>query len=113
MKEIVAAVSSGVLGMGKFNDAVHRGMVEVHQIGAQLTQIVQQVQVLAPRVESVTEGMQAQATGAEQITQALAHLTEAAQQTVESLQLSSSAVDELNRVSGDLRLGISTFQLQT
>jgi methyl-accepting chemotaxis protein WspA len=111
VKEILSAISAGVMGMDKFSDAVRTGLQEVQQIGSQLTQIIDQVQALAPRVESVNEGMQAQAAGAEQITQALKHLTEAAQQTVESLQLSGQAVDELARASTGLRNGVSTFKL--
>jgi methyl-accepting chemotaxis protein WspA len=111
VKEILSAISAGVMGMDRFSEAVRSGMQEVAQIGSQLTQIIEQVQALAPRVESVNEGMQAQAAGAEQITQALKHLTEAAQQTVESLQLSGQAVDELARASTGLRNGVSTFKL--
>jgi methyl-accepting chemotaxis protein WspA len=111
VKEILSAISAGVMGMDRFSEAVRSGMQEVAQIGSQLTQIIEQVQALAPRVESVNEGMQAQAAGAEQITQALKDLTEAAQQTVESLQLSGQAVDELARASTGLRNGVSTFKL--
>jgi len=74
--------------------------------------VIQQVQALAPRVESVNDGMQAQASGAEQITQALTQLGEAAQQTVDSLRQSSQAIDELNRVAIGLRGGVSRFTLQ-
>ena len=44
------------------------------QVGSQLSQIIVQVQQMAPRCEAASEGMRAQATGAEQITQALAQL---------------------------------------
>ncbi|MBD5656912.1 MAG: methyl-accepting chemotaxis protein [Candidatus Eremiobacteraeota bacterium] len=111
VKDILSAISAGVMGMDKFSEAVRSGLQEVQQIGSQLTQIIDQVQALAPRVESVNEGVQAQAAGAEQITQALKHLTEAAQQTVESLQLSGQAVDDLARASTGLRNGVSTFKL--
>jgi len=112
VKEIQSAVAAGVMGMDKFSEEVRRGIHEVQQVGEQLSQIIQQVQALAPRIESVGEGMQAQATGAEQITQALTQLTEAVQQTVESLGQSSLAIEELNRVSGDLRSGVSRFKLE-
>jgi len=112
VKEIQSAVAAGVMGMDKFSEEVRRGIQEVQQVGEQLSQIIQQVQALAPRIESVGEGMQAQATGAEQITQALTQLTEAVQQTVESLGQSSLAIEELNRVSGDLRSGVSRFKLE-
>jgi len=56
--------------------------------------------------------MQAQATGAEQISEALLQLTGAAQQTVESLRQSTSAIDELNQVSGNLRNSVCRFKLE-
>jgi hypothetical protein len=55
---------------------------------------------------------QAQATGAEQISEALLQLTGAAQQTVESLRHSTSAIDELNQVSGNLRSSVCRFKLE-
>src|SRR6185295_1955782 len=96
VKEIQSAVAAGVMGMDNFSEEVRRGMHDARQVGGQLSQVIQQVQALAPRVESVNDGMQAQASGAEQITQALAQLSEAAQQTVDSLRQSGVAIDELN-----------------
>jgi methyl-accepting chemotaxis protein WspA len=113
VKEIQSAVSAGVMGMDKFSEQVGRGMQQVQEVSGQLSQIIQQVQALAPRVESVNEGMQAQANGAEQISQALSQLTDAARQTVESLRQSSHAIEELDKVSGGLREGVSRFQLAT
>ena len=112
VKEIQSAVSAGVMGMEKFSEEVRRGMHEIGQVGGQLSQIIQQVEALAPRVESVNEGMQAQATGAEQISEALGQLSQAAQQTVDSLRQSSQALDGLNQVSEDLRSGVSRFTLR-
>ena len=112
VKEIQSAVSGGVMGMEKFSEEVRRGMHEIGQVGGQLSQIIQQVEALAPRVESVNEGMQAQATGAEQISEALGQLSQAAQQTVDSLRQSSQALDGLNQVSEDLRSGVSRFTLR-
>jgi len=111
VKEMQSAVSAGVMGMDKFSEEVGRGMGEVQHVGGELTQIIQQVQALAPRVESVNEGMQAQATGAEQISQALMQLSEAAQQTVESLRHSTVAVDGLMEVSSGLHTSVSRFKL--
>ena len=111
VKEIQAAVSAGVMGMDKFSEEVRRGLQEIHQVGAQLTQIIEQVQALAPRIETVNEGMQAQSTGAEQISQALSQLSEAAQQTVESLRQSNLAIDGLEQTAGELRGGVSRFRL--
>ncbi len=111
VKEIQSAVSASVMGMDKFSEEVRRGIQAVQQIGGQLSEIIQQVQTLAPRFEAVHEGMQAQATGAEQITQAFTQLNEAVQQTVESLQQSTTAIDELNEVANGLRGGVSRFKL--
>lgn len=110
VRDIQTAISAGVMGMDKFSEEVRQGMRNVEQVGAQLSQIIQQVQALAPEFETVNDGMQTQATGAEQISQALVQLTEAAQQTVESLQQSSSAIDDLSQVSGGLRSSIAKFK---
>jgi len=111
VKEIHSAVSAGVMGMDKFSEEVRRGMFEIQQVGGQLTQIIHQVQALAPRFEAVNEGMQAQATGAEQISEALTQLGKAARQTVESQAQSSRAIEDLNQVSSGLRSGVSRFKL--
>lgn len=113
VKEIQSAVSAGVMGMDKFSEEVRRGMVEVQQVGSQLSQVIHQVQTLAPRFQLVNEGMQAQATGAEQITQALTQLSEAAQQTVESLHQSNQTIDDLTLVANGLRTGVSRFNVQS
>ena len=111
VREIQSAVSAGVMGMDKFSEQVRRGMSEVQEVGEQLSQTIDQVQALAPRVVVLNEGMQAQATGAEQITQALTQLGEATGQTVESLRQASFAIEELNQVAGSLRSGVSSFKV--
>lgn len=111
VREIQSAVSAGVMGMDKFSEEVRRGMLEVHQVGEQLNQIIHQVQALAPRVLMVNEGMQAQATGAEQINHALSQLSDASSQTVDSLRQASAAIDELSQVAVGLRGGVSRFKV--
>ncbi|WP_248803634.1 methyl-accepting chemotaxis protein [Pseudomonas sp. MWU13-2100] len=111
VREIQSAVSAGVMGMDKFSEEVRRGMFEVQQVGEQLSQIIHQVQALAPRVLMVNEGMQAQATGAEQINLALVQLGDASSQTVESLRQASFAIDELSQVAVGLRSGVSRFKV--
>jgi methyl-accepting chemotaxis protein WspA len=111
VKDIQSAVSAGVMGMDKFTEEVRRGIHEVQQVGVNLSEIIHQVQTLAPRFEVVNEGMQAQATGAEQITQALMQLGDAAQLTVDSLRQSSDAVSGLNDAVAGLRGGVARFKL--
>lgn len=112
VKEIQSAVAAGVMGMDKFSEEVRRGIQEIERVGGQLSEIISQVQNLAPRMEAVNEGTQAQATGAEQITLALTQLSDAAQQTAESLRQSTAAVSELNEAVTGLRNGVSTFKLE-
>ena len=111
VREIQSAVSAGVMGMDKFSEEVRRGIGEMAQMGDQLSQIIQQVQALAPRIQMVNEGMQAQSTGAEQINQALLQLGEASSQTVDSLRQAGAAIDELNQVANNLRVGVSRFKV--
>jgi len=112
VKEIQSAVSAGVMGMDKFSEEVRRGMRDVQQVGGQLSQIIIEVQTLAPRFQLVNEGMQTQATSAEQITQALSQLSEAVQQTAESLRQSSQAIDDLTLVASQLRTAVSRFKIE-
>jgi methyl-accepting chemotaxis protein len=111
VKEIQSAVAAGVMGMDKFSDEVRRGMHEIETVSGQLSQIIQQVQALAPRCESVSEGMQAQALGAGQITEALVQLSDAAQQTIQSLRQSTVAIDGLNQAATSMHGGVSRFKL--
>ncbi|WP_445682250.1 methyl-accepting chemotaxis protein [Radicibacter daui] len=111
VRDIQSAVSAGVMGMDKFSEEVRRGLAEMGQVGSQLSQIIQQVQALAPRVLTVNEGMQAQAAGAEQINEALSQLGEASSQTAESLRQASLAIEELNQVATGLRTGVSRFKV--
>jgi methyl-accepting chemotaxis protein WspA len=113
VKEIQSAVAAGVMGMDKFSEEVRRGLADVQQVGDQLSQIIHQVQALAPRCMAVSEGMQAQSSGAEQISDALAQLTEASQQTVQSLRQSNDAIGGLNSVANALRGAIARFKLRT
>ena len=111
VKEMLSAVSAGVMGMDKFSEEVRRGVDEVRQVGGQLAQIISHVQTMTPRFESVNEGMQAQATGAQQISEALTQLSEAAQQTVESLRQSGLAIEQLNETARGLKAGVERINL--
>ena len=107
VKEIQSAVSAGVMGMDKFSEEVRRGIDDVHEVGRQLSQIIEQVQALVPRFETANEGMQAQAVGAEQITEAILQLTESAQQTAESLRRSRHSLNQQAVASSSHRGGAS------
>lgn len=103
VRQMQAAVSSGVMEMDKFSEEVRRGVGTVEQTGVHLSQIIEQVQSLSSRIDAVNEGMQAQAQGATQISDAMAHLTDDARQTAASLSEFNSATDGLRQVVTDLR----------
>lgn len=111
VKEIQAAVSAGVMGMDKFSEEVRRGMNDVQQVGDKLSEVIGQVQTLAPRFDAVNDGMETQAIGAEQISEALLQLTETTRQTVEALHQSNAAIDELSQVSAGLHNSVARFKL--
>lgn len=111
VRDIQSAVSAGVMGMDKFSEEVRRGLIEMSQVGRQLSQIILQVQELAPRILTVNEGMEAQAAGAEQINEALVQLGEASGQTAEALRQAGFAIDELNQVASGMRSSVSRFKV--
>jgi methyl-accepting chemotaxis protein WspA len=111
VKEMQAAVSAGTLGMNQTAEDIRSGVKEVQAVGAQLAQIIQQVQALAPRFELVNSGMQSQATGGQQISDSLSQLTKAVQQTAQSLEQSNQAIEQLKSTAYALREGVARFKL--
>ncbi|HEC15681.1 MAG TPA: HAMP domain-containing protein [Sedimenticola sp.] len=111
VKEMQSAVSAGVMSVDKFSTDVQESVQEVRQVGAELNQIIEQVQALTPRFEAVHEGMQFQSQGADQIKQAIVQLSEAARQTVDSLATSNSAIETLNEAANGLHTGVSRFKV--
>jgi len=111
VKEMQSAVTAGVMSVDKFSKDVQDSAQEVTQVGAELNQIIDQVQSLTPRFETVHEGMQFQSQGADQIKQAIVHLSETARQTVDSLQKSNSAIETLNEAANGLQTGVSRFKV--
>ena len=111
VKEMVSAVSAGVMGMDKFAEELRRGATEISTVGSQLDRVISEVQSLAPSVESVNEGMRSQTQGAQQISEALSQLGDAARLTADSIRDSSRAIDQLNEATRGLQTGISRFKL--
>jgi methyl-accepting chemotaxis protein WspA len=111
VKEMQAAVAAGVMSMDKFSQEVRRGVDEIRHVGAQLAQIIHQVQTLTPRFQTVNEGMHAQAAGAAQISETLTQLGEAVHQTAESLRQSNLAIEQLNGAARALQTSVARFKL--
>ncbi len=113
VKEMQSAVSAGVMGMEKFSEEVRHGVEDVRQVGAQLAQIIEQVETLIPRFEEVHEGMTSQAQGGQQIRDAIVQLSESAQQTADSLRQSNGAIQQLNEAAARLQEGASHFRVNS
>ncbi len=113
VKEMQAAVAAGVAGVDKFAQEVNQGVNDIRQVGAQLAQIIRQVQALTPRFQTVNEGMQSQATGAYQISETLVGLSEAARNTAEAVRQLNTAIDQLNQAAAGLQSAIARFKLGT
>ena len=111
VKEVQSAVTAGTLGMNQTAEDVRNSVKEVQAVGAQLAQIIQQVQALAPRFELVNSGMQSQATGGQQISDSLSQLTKAVHQTAQSLDQSNQAIEQLKSTAYALREGVARFKL--
>ena len=111
VKEMLSAVSAGVMSMDKFSEEVNRGVSDVATVGAQLTHIIEQVQALLPRFETVSEGTRLQAEGADQIKESMIQLNEMAQQTAETLKESGVSVEQLKDAARGLQQGVSTFKV--
>ncbi|PTX97375.1 methyl-accepting chemotaxis protein [Verrucomicrobia bacterium LW23] len=112
IKEMVAAVSAGVMSMDKFGEEVRRGAREVETIGGQLESVIHQVRSLVPEIRDLKEGVHSQAASSVEITEALTQLGEAASQTSESLRQANSAIEQLNEAARGLYTGISRFRVR-
>ena len=111
VKEMLSAVSAGVMSMDKFTEEVNHGVSDVATVGAQLAHIIEQVQALLPRFETVNEGTRLQSEGAEQIKESMIQLNEMAQQTAETLRQSGQSVEHLKEAARDLQEGVSIFKV--
>lgn len=111
VKEMVSAVSNGVMGMDKFAEELRRGAEDIQSVGGQIDRIIEEVQSLAPSIESVNEGMRAQTQGAQQISDALVQLGEAASSSAESIREIGKSVEQLGETAGLLKNGIAQFKV--
>lgn len=103
VNEIIAAVSSSVMGVDDFAQEIRGGVQQIRRVGETLSKIIEQVQNLTKRFEDVNRGMQQQSTNAEEIKNAINQLSHTAQQTSESIHQFRNTVEELDLATKDLR----------
>ena len=111
IKEMQEAVQAGVKSMGRFAQQLQQSVAVVQHVSKDQSEIIHRVETLGPRFEAVHQGMHFQAKGAEQINEAMIDLSEATQQTVESLKISSAAIQRLNGAAHGLHNSVSRFKV--
>lgn len=112
VQEMKVAVDSGVDEMKTFSHGVKTDVMEVRNIGAQLTKITEHVHELTPRFQGVHEGVQVQAEGADQISEAMTELGLAATDTSDSLRRSLEDMKTLYQAVEDLHTQVSLFKVK-
>ncbi|MDH5216554.1 MAG: methyl-accepting chemotaxis protein, partial [Gammaproteobacteria bacterium] len=100
-----------VKSMGRFAQQLQQSVAVVQHVSKDQSEIIHRVETLGPRFEAVHQGMHFQAKGAEQINEAMIDLSEATQQTVESLKISSAAIQRLNGAAHGLHNSVSRFKV--
>lgn len=111
VREMQAAVVSGVMEMDKFIAQVHHHTEDVGKTSAQLSQIIVQVQTLTPSFDLVNQSMKHQAENAEKIREAMMHLSEEMQEMKEALHENYSAISQLNEAARDLQDEVAHFTI--
>ncbi len=111
VKEMQAAVASGVMEMDKFIAEVRHSVEDVEGARAQLALIIKQVQTLSPRFEEVNVAMQQQSENARHINNAVVKLSEEMQQVKDSLYNTYSVIKQLNEAASHLQEEVSRFEV--
>ncbi|MFT4554304.1 MAG: methyl-accepting chemotaxis protein WspA [Chlamydiales bacterium] len=112
VRDMKVAVDSGVDEMKTFSHGVKTDVMEVRNIGAQLTKITEHVQELTPKFQGVHEGVQVQAQGADKISEAMTELGAAASDTSNSLRRSLEDMKILYQAVEDLHTQVSLFKVE-
>ena len=111
VKEMQAAVASGVLEMERFIAQVGDSAADVQRIGGQLTRIIEQVQALSPTFDHVNIGVGRQSRHTQNINAAVLRLSEGMRETKEALHETFLAIEQLNEAARSLRDHVSRFRV--
>lgn len=111
VRQMQAAVSSGVMEMDKFADEVRAGVGRVSEIGGQMGQIIEQVHALNDKFAAVNEAMAQQSAGAGQINDAMLQLAAGVQQTSASLKEFHAVTANLRDAADALKQQVGRFKV--
>jgi methyl-accepting chemotaxis protein WspA len=112
VRQMQTAVSSGVMEMDRFGEALRKCLVEVDRVGERLAGIIAHVAEDTRRFGQVTEGMRSQAAGASQIDEAMRTLSSGARQTSQSAAEFGKAASDLQGAIVALKGIVSGIQLR-
>ena len=111
VKEMQAAVTTGVMEMDKFISEVKHSAEDVNKINGQMNRIIEQVQALSPQFEEINIAMTNQSQNTQKINYAIQEVSEGMRQTAEALEESFQAIEQLNEAASSLQKGISCFKV--
>ena len=112
VKDMQAAVSTGVMEMDKFNSTANNSIAQISKISNQIGKVINQVESLPPQFMQVSESMEEQSQGAIQISEAMEQLADSSRQTVDALRETNGALEQLEEAAQSLRSEISHFQVK-
>ncbi len=105
VRQMQAAVSSGVMEMDKFREDVRSGITQTSNISGQMTQILDQVHSLTQQFHGVREAVSQQSIGARQIDDAMTQL-------VGGVRHVAGAAKDFNQAAANLRESVGTLQAE-
>jgi len=111
VKEMLSAVSAGVMSMDKFSEKVDKGITEVDIVGQQFSHIIDQVQNLLPHFEALTLGTREQTQGAKKIKENITQLSEIQQKDSLTLMQSNQVIKQLKTTTDELQQFTSNFKI--
>lgn len=111
VRQMQDSVSAGVMEMDKFSEQVRECISRVAEIGGQMGEIINQVQVLNENFRSVSDGMRQQSEGARQIDEAMAQLITGVHQMSGTVKDFNMAAENLRRSAGDLQDEVGQFSV--
>jgi methyl-accepting chemotaxis protein WspA len=103
VRQMQAAVSSGVMEMDKFREDVRNGIGQTSTISEQMSQILDQVHSLTQQFHNVREAVSQQSLGAQQIDDAMSQL-------VGGVRHVAGAAREFNQAALNLRESVGTIK---
>ncbi|MGC1305914.1 MAG: methyl-accepting chemotaxis protein [Phormidesmis sp.] len=106
VKDMQAAVATGVVEMEKFSQSVAKSSGGTALVANQVTAVIQQVQALLPQLTEMNQSITAQSLSAEQIHDAMAQLSLGSHQTVRALQETNGALALLRETAEGLQVSI-------